>query len=151
MLDRPINLLVQARDFHQMIHAMSQCTYIAVELVNDSEQPILRFSAQSEMAAEVGELNVDIVQDRQIRDIKEPGSVIPDICLTLPPLNSFVNFVKAYSRQIDSLQISANANGHLTLAVRGPHISGELTTVELTKPNLSKCSHIDLVQVFIHV
>lgn len=125
-----------------MIHAVTHCTYTSVELITNREQAILRFTSQSDMAEEIGELDVDVVTDRQIRDVKEPGSIAPDVCLCLPPLGTLVNFVKAHSRKIESLRISGSPNGTLMLAVKGPHVTGELVTEKLEQPNLSKLRNL---------
>lgn len=138
MLDNPLNILVPSRELHQMIYAVTNCAQTTVELINNKDQAILRFTSQSTVADEIGELDVDVLSDRQIRDIKEPGSITPDVCLCLPPLNSLVNFVKAHSRKIELLRISANPNGTLILAVKGHHVTGELITEKLEKPHLSK-------------
>ncbi|KAI7891107.1 checkpoint protein Hus1/Mec3, partial [Mucor mucedo] len=138
LLQGTISLLVQARDLHQMVYAVSQSKSTTVELIHHNiEQPFLRFTSESDHAEEIGELDVDLVSEHQVRHIKEPGTDIPDVCLTLPPINSLVNFVTAHSRTIETISLCANRTGYLQLSVKSPSVAAELVTNGLTIPPLS--------------
>lgn len=121
-----------------MIYAVSQNKSATVELIRHTEQPFLRFTSQSSLAEEVGELDVDIASEAQVRDIKEPGAIIPDVCLNLPPINTLVNFVAGYSRKIEMLKVSATRDGYLQLSVNSAQVTAELVTTHLQKPRMSK-------------
>ncbi|KAI8095943.1 hypothetical protein BDF21DRAFT_18209 [Thamnidium elegans] len=126
-----------------MVSAIKRCNFTNLELQTseDNTNHCLLFKSESTtktgaIAEEVGELDIVILTDRQSSDIRQPGHLTPDVCLTLKPLGNYINFVKGLSHLLESIVISASANGEFRLDYAGLNVFAEHVGTKLQRPEL---------------
>lgn len=131
-----------------MTSAVKRCNFTKITLKErggEENERYLEFRSESTTVGgstieEVGELNVNLLTDREAVQIREPGKISPDVCLSLEPLCEYVNFVTRLSAKIPAITISASANGEFRLELSGPNVVAEHVSTGLSKPELGKCN-----------
>ncbi|KIR41171.1 HUS1 checkpoint protein [Cryptococcus deuterogattii 99/473] len=97
-----------------------------------SVAPIILASRKSMVITH--EINVKILSSRRQQDLKEPLCPRPDIHVVLPNLQELRNIVSRLAPAADDVEVSANHEGTMELAVRSSKVNLTTTWKELPIP-----------------
>ncbi|WVQ91931.1 hypothetical protein IAS59_005738 [Cryptococcus gattii] len=118
--------------------ALSQAE-VTLKLNKKQNQPIWAFDIKGYTASRKSmvithEINVKILSSRRQQDLKEPLCPRPDIHVVLPNLQELRNIVSRLAPVADDVEVSANHEGTMELAVRSSKVNLTTTWKELPIP-----------------